>query len=347
MTTVEARKAGGRLSRRDVTRLVAAAPLLAAGFGCHDALAQGARRLEVQRDGKSASAKRLPVGKTQIVDFLASPFPYDGTTPDRDAPFFDARKDGQRGHTSPRGGFYPESPTYTNRQVLLHVGAGFDSSRPAALVVFLHGNRATVARDVRNRQRVPAQFDASGFNGALVAPQFAADALDSSAGRFWEPNFFSEFLDEAASRLGEMSKSSGSVFRAMPIVLVAYSGGYNPAAFALQIGGAGGRIHGVILLDALFGEHERFVNWLVNKRNDAFFISAYGPSSRAQNTTMKRMLASRGLSPREGRPRILSPGGIWFLDAGNVEHNDFVTRAWVADPLKVLLSEIPEFRRKA
>ncbi|MDF2120380.1 hypothetical protein PY365_32945 [Roseiarcaceae bacterium H3SJ34-1] len=330
------------LSRRDMTRLLlAGAPLLTA----KDALAQSRRQQQTAPAAKTPNAK-MPAGRTTIVEFLASPFPYDGRVPDRDTPFYDATKDGRRGHTSPRGGFYPESPTYTDRRVLLHIGAGFDSSKPAALVVYLHGNRATLVRDVRNRQRVPAQFDASGINGVLVAPQFALDALDSSAGHFWEPNFFTDFLNEAASRLGEMTKMSGSVFRSMPIVLVAYSGGYNPAAYALQIGGAAGRMHGVILLDALFGEHERFVNWLVNKRNDAFFISAYGPASRAQNATMKRMLAARGLGPRDGRPTVLSPGSIWFLDAGNVEHNDFVTKAWVPDPLKVLLSQIPEFRRQ-
>jgi hypothetical protein len=343
LTKVGLKNAGVRLSRRDMTRLLlAGAPLLAAS----DALAQSRRQQPAAPAAKTPGAK-MPSGRTTIVEFLASPFPYDGKVPDRDTPFYDTTKDGRRGHTSPRGGFYPESPTYTDRRVLLHIGAGFDSSRPAALVVFLHGNRATLARDVRTRQRVPAQFDASGINGVLVAPQFALDALDSSAGRFWEPGFFTQFLDEAASRLGEMTKMSGSVFRSMPIVLVAYSGGYNPAAYALQIGGAAGRLHGVILLDALFGEHERFVNWLVNKRNDAFFLSAYGPSSRAENATMKRMLAQHGLGPRDGRPTILSPGSIWFLDAGNAEHNDFVTKAWVPDPLKVLLSQIPEFRRTA
>ena len=342
MTKVGLKKLGTTLSRRDMAGLLlASAPLLAAGV---DARAQSRRQQAATPAAKGPPGK-VPAGRTQIVDFLASPFPYDGKVPDRDTPFYDATKDGRRGHTSPRGGFYPESPTYTDRRVLLHIGAGFNSSKPAALVVFLHGNRATLMRDVRNRQRVPAQFDASGINGVLVAPQFALDALDSSAGRFWEPNFFTDFLNEAASRLGEMTKMSGSVFRSMPVILVAYSGGYNPAAYALQIGGAAGRLYGVILLDALFGEHERFVNWLVNRRNDAFFVSAYGPSSRAENATMKRMLAQRGLRPRDGRPTVLSPGSIWFLDAGNAEHNDFVTRAWVPDPLKVLLSQIPEFKR--
>ena len=265
--------------------------------------------------------------------------------PGTDKPFLDATKDGRRGHIGLRDTFYAESPTYTDRRVLLHLSPGFNATRPGALVVFLHGSKATLARDVRTRQKVAVQFDAAGINGALVAPQFAMDALDASAGRFWEPGFFNTFLDEAASRLGEMAKTSGSTFRAMPIVIVAYDSGAHPAAFALQIGGAANRIYGVILLDALPGEQDRFVNWLATKRSDAFFLSAYGAPLRAENAAMKKALAGRGLAPRDGRPTVLSSGGLWFLDAGAADHNDFVSKAWVVDPLKVLLSQITEFRR--
>jgi hypothetical protein len=38
----------------------------------------------------------------------------------------------------------------------------------------------------------------------LVAPQFAVNAADSSAGKFWEPNGFKRFLDEAAVKLARM-----------------------------------------------------------------------------------------------------------------------------------------------
>jgi hypothetical protein len=48
---------------------------------------------------------------------------------------------------------------------------------------------------------VPAQITAAGVNAVLVAPQFAVNAADSSAGKFWEPNGFQRFLDEAAVKL--------------------------------------------------------------------------------------------------------------------------------------------------
>ena len=48
----------------------------------------------------------------------------------------------------------------------------------------------------------------------------------------------------------------------MPVILVAYSGGYLPAAFALAQGGAGERVRGVVLLDALYGEEDKFADWI-------------------------------------------------------------------------------------
>ena len=75
-----------------------------------------------------------------------------------------------------RGGTYWEDQTYSDQRVLLHIPKGFDPRRPALMVVFFHGNEATLERDVRNRQAVPRQITESGLNAVLVAPQFAVNA---------------------------------------------------------------------------------------------------------------------------------------------------------------------------
>jgi hypothetical protein len=108
------------------------------------------------------------------------------------------------------------------------------------MVLFFHGNGATLSRDVRSRQQVPRQIVESGRNAVLVAPQFAVDAADSSAGRFWEPGAFAQFLDEAANRLARLhgNARAHSVFERAPVVIAAYSGGYHPLAFVLSVGGA-------------------------------------------------------------------------------------------------------------
>ena len=55
---------------------------------------------------------------------------------------------------------------------------------------------------------------------ALVAPQLAVDAPDSSAGNFWKPGHFARYIDEAAERLMRLygDKRAGPHFNASPVV---------------------------------------------------------------------------------------------------------------------------------
>ena len=294
-------------------------------------------------------ARPLADGRTAIVAFDASPFPYRGRVPGQGKPFLDAADGDRLGHTSPRGGVYFEDTTYSDRRVLLHVPAGFDPDRPALIVLFLHGNQATLARDVRDRQGVPRQLAASGVNAVLVAPQLAVDALDSSAGRFWEPGFARTFLSEAAGRLADLAGDGrlAATFERLPVVLVAYSGGYLPAAFTLSDGGIADRLAGVILLDALFGEIERFADWLA-RRPPAFLVSAYSAAGRAEHAALQRLLAERRVAVQTVLPSRLARGDVALVAArDDAIHRDFVTRAWTADPLRALLARIPGHARRA
>lgn len=278
--------------------------------------------------------------RERIVPFQTSPFPYDGRIPDSGEPFLDTRRGDQRAHTSPRGGIYDEASTYSDRSVLLAIPSRFDPGRPAAIVVFLHGNLARLERDVVRRQRVVAQLAASGLNAVLVAPQFALDALDSSAGHFWDAGGFARFLEEAAVQLAGLTGRPASLFEALPVIVVAYSGGYNPAAAILARGGANDRIAGVILLDALYAEGETFADWIVRANGRSFFFSAYSPSSTPGNLALEADLRGRGIAFTEGLPSRIVPGTVAFVTTGTVVHEDFVTRAWVADPLRVVLSRV-------
>ncbi len=287
----------------------------------------------------SAPGSGAAVKRTTIVRFQTAPFPYDGMIPDSGKPFLDTSQGDQRGHTSPRGGVYLEAQTYSDRSVLLALAPRFSIAR-SVIVVFLHGNLARLERDVVRRQRVVAQFAASGLDGALVAPQFAVDALDSSAGHFWDDGGFARFLDEAATRLAVLSQAPREAFAALPVVLVAYSGGYNPAAAILAHGGANDRIAGVILMDALYGEEKTFADWLVHSNRASFFFSAFSLSSAPSNLALKSELAARGIAVAEGLPARLHPGTVAFLGTGPVVHNDFLTRAWVDNPLRAVLARV-------
>jgi hypothetical protein len=310
---------------RDITRRVAlTAPLMAA----------------VAQISPSAAADAT---RMQLVPFATSPFPYTGDIPGQNRPFLDAASGDRRGHTSPRGGVYWEDETYSDRRVLLYVPPAFEPRRPAAILIFLHGNKAMLMRDVVTRQRIPQQLAASGLNAVLVAPQFAVDALDSSAGRFWDPEVFPSFLDEAAEHLTALQGDPGTrhVFHTCPIILSAYSGGYMPASAILQAHGVNDRLKGVLLFDALYGEIDTFADWIARQRAQAFFFSAYSLSTKAQNLDLQNRLAQKGILTQEQLPQRFAPGTIAFLAAGDfLVHNDFMSQAWTHDPLTAVAGRL-------
>ena len=290
----------------------------------------------------------LADAKTALVAFANSPFPYEGVIPDKAIPFLDVVDGNRRGHTSGRAGIYWEDETYRDRSVLLSFPQRFDLRKPAVIVLFFHGNEATLARDVVARQQVVDQLAASGLNAVLVAPQFAYDAKDSSAGNFWRPGFFARFLKEAATRLAKLygPGATPAAFDRLPVVLVAYSGGYNAAGYVLAVGGATRRVRGLMLFDALYGEEDKFVDWIARYRKSAFFFSAYSQSSAAGNAEAEGQIRARHIAVRESPPTRLQPGTVTFLATDPaIPHDDFVTSAWVPLPLQWLLERVPGFPR--
>ncbi len=295
-------------------------------------------------------ARQVPiniVAKTSLVDFETAPFPYHGNMPGTDRPFLNAGEEGHRGHVNFRGHVYWESQTYSDDRVLLHIPPGFDPKRPAVMVVFFHGHGADLARDVRDRQLLPAQITAAGANAVLVAPQFAFDAADSSAGKFWEPDGFKRFLDEAAQKLAKMygDPRSATAFANMPIVIVAYSGGFGPTLAVLDRGGVRSRVRGLVLLDALYAGIDTFADWIANNRS-AFFVSSYTPYTEHHNADLEHLLNERSVPYSSELRRNHLQGTVAFLPAGDVPHRDFVTHAWTDNPITDILARMDDLDPK-
>jgi len=274
---------------------------------------------------------------TKLVALAAAPFPYRGLVPRTKNPFLNIKKSGREGRKTRAGRVYWADKTYSDRRALLHIPRGFDPAKPAVMVLFFHGHGATLARDVVARQRLPAQISDSGMNAILVAPQFAVDARDSSAGNFWMKGGTRRFLEEVAQQLAQLHGDPQSVeyFANMPVVIVGYSGGYVPTAWTLANGGIAGRIRGVVLLDGLYGELGKFVKW-IDRDDKAFFLSAYARSTSKGNATLKRMLARRGVDFATKIDASLNPGSVTFVEAVK-GHRDYVTRAWSENPISDLL----------
>lgn len=295
------------------------------------------------------SPQALRQSKTTLVAFNTAPFPYHGKIARTDQTFINVVDNGRRGHRTPFNRVYWEDETYSDPRVLLHIPRHFDVKKPGVIVLFFHGHGAMLERDVLRRQQVPRQISESGVNAVLIAPQLAVDARDSSPGKFWEHGGVKRFLGEASQQLAKLYNDpwSEAAFAKMPIVIVAYSGGYVPAAWAVSNGGLGKRLQGVVLLDALYGEFDKFTNWITTQRS-GFFVSAYANSTRSRNENFGKLLADLNLPVAKRLGKSLGPGSVVFVATDeDTAHRDFVTKAWANDPIKDVLQRMSASDRRA
>ena len=277
--------------------------------------------------------------QTALIGLKSSAFPYLGNNPRTEEPFLNISKGDRRGHRSYGGRVYWQDQTYNDNRVLMHVPEHFDAKKPGVIVVFFHGNGATLERDVRDRQLVPQQVSDSGVNAVLLAPQLAVDAADSSAGKFWQQDGLKRFVNESADHLARLygDPRTARAFANMPVIIVGYSGGFMPAAWSLEVGGLGNRVRGVFLLDAVYGELDKFASWIVNNRS-GFFVSAYTRSTRRHEHELMAMLREKGIAISDDIDGPLRPGSVVFLETPKgVTHRSYVTRAWTEHPIKDVL----------
>jgi hypothetical protein len=129
----------------------------------------------------------------------------------------------------------------------------------------------------------------------------------------------------------------------MPIIIVGYSGGFLPTAYSLSIGGlAKNRVRGVVLLDGVYGQLDKFATWIENNRS-SFFISSYTHLTKRHNDELEHMLTEHDVAfSRELKPD-LGRGGAAFVSA-DVPHRDYVTHAWVDYPIKDIISRLGDYQ---
>lgn len=293
---------------------------------------------------KAAPKKAITLKQdtTTLASFATAPFPYDGVVPTTGKSFLDVEENERRGHRGSRGQIYWADETYDDNRVLLHLPKGFSVQKPGMIVVFFHGHGATLERDVLRRQQVAAQISRAGVNAALVAPQFARDAADSSAGKFWEPGKFLWFMEETAQQLAKLYGDTHAArhFAKMPIVFVAYSGGYLPAAFAIQNGGIAKRVRAVLLLDALYGDLDKYTNWILRHRSGVF-VSAFTHHTAERNADLQKVLKDRNILFETEIKKPLQPGTLAFVQTGpEILHRDYVTEAWASQPVRDFLKAL-------
>jgi hypothetical protein len=271
------------------------------------------------------AAGRRPREGTFVATLDAAPYPYRGKYADTRADFFDFvdPQTGLRYHTNRYGDRFPEKDHYTDRSVLFHIPPHFDPKKPFAYLVFFHG----IGTDVHKSNvdyNLDGQVDASGKNVILVIPQLPKDAADSSPGKFFRKGAFKTFMDEVAA---EVTMKLGRKYRTRcvdaPIILAAFSGGYKAAAYTLDRGGTADRIRGVVLLDALYEDVDKFEKWIGKKIRKSFFVNVFTRGACERNSTeLAAQLGRHGLRVTPNWPaRPVSTGELYFVssETGHME----------------------------
>ncbi len=282
----------------------------------------------------------IPRSLTRLISFSTSPFPYEGAMPYSGKPFLNVEEEGRQAHKTRSGRVYWAEETYSDNRVLLHVPKGFDINKPAVIVLFFHGHGATLERDVMRRQEVPEQISRAGVNAVLVAPQFAKDARDSSAGKFWQYGGAHRFLRETSLKLAQIygSKDAYNAFNKMPVVIVGYSGGFSPTAWCLAKGGIAKRVKGVVLLDGLYGHLRKFAHWIKRNRKGVF-LSAHTHLTKRRNIKLQEMLTAANIPFKTEVDGPLEPGSVIFVHSDE-KHRSYVNKAWVTHPIRDVLVKL-------
>jgi hypothetical protein len=121
------------------------------------------------------------------------------------------------------------------------------------------------------------------------------------------------------------------------VIIVGYSGGFVPTAWSLEVGGLGNRVRGVFLLDAVYGELDKFASWIENNRS-GFFVSAYTRYTRRHDKELMTMLREKGIAISDEMDGPLRPGSVVFVETPEgVTHRSYVTQAWTENPIKEVL----------
>jgi hypothetical protein len=96
----------------------------------------------------------------------------------------------------------------------------------------------------------------------------------------------------------------------------------------------------VLLLDAVYGELDKFASWIESNRS-GFFVSSYTHYTQRHDRDLMQMLREKGIAVSQDIDAPLKPGSVVFVGTPEgVTHRDYVTHAWTDNPVKEVLAKM-------
>ncbi|HKP59795.1 MAG TPA: hypothetical protein VJV78_23890 [Polyangiales bacterium] len=172
--------------------------------------------------------------------------------------------------------------------VIVHAPPGWNPRAPLHLVVFLHGYNGCVnvlmaegpshckpGAPERDGWDLGTVHDAAGTNTLFVVPQLAFAQRNGDPGAFGTAGGFRAFLEELLrDGLGKQLGGARRIKDVASLTLVAHSGAYQAALAIAEQGGVRSQLKAIVLLDALYGETDRYAELVENWRG-LRFVSLY------------------------------------------------------------------------
>lgn len=213
----------------------------------------------------------FPGGRWAIYRSPAAPFPH---------------KERMNGFRASDGTLYPFHPHYSDDSVVVVVPSGFKERESGAnLIVHFHGHMNDNT-GVLEQYGMPQAVIAAKINALLVLPQGPYRARDSFGGKMEDEGGLKGLVEDVLQTMREERVLKNAQLN--NLVISAHSGGYRPAAFALERGGLSDRISDVFLFDAFYAQQDYFLNWLNRERGSLY--AAYTQHLAAEHTAFARRL---------------------------------------------------------
>jgi len=213
----------------------------------------------------------FPGGRWGIYRSPAAPFPH---------------KEREQGFKHPDGTFYPYHPHYDDNSIVVVVSESFqETDEGTNVIVHFHGHMNDNL-GVLERYLMPQTLIAEKINAILVLPQGPYRARDSFAGKVEDEGGLKRMIEDVLSTM--QNEKVTKTTRLNKLIISAHSGGYHPAALALERGELADHVTDVFLFDAFYGNQEAFRGWL--NRGEGVLFAAYTEHLAKEHTSFEQAI---------------------------------------------------------
>jgi hypothetical protein len=213
---------------------------------------------------------------------------------------------------------------YNNNTVAIIIPKNYRPTSKINVIVHFHGHMQDLDR-VLHVYQLGEQLDASRKNAILVIPQGPVKVPDSQFGKLDTKDGFKNFMSEFIGLISQdkIINPKKRKLEIGEIILTAHSGGYYTVGQVLDQGGLTGKIKEVYLLDATYGQLEKYADWI--KQYHGRFISIFTEHLANNNVDLMAQLEKLNIPyklirEKEVTDKQLKQNSVLFLPT-ELEHD--------------------------